>query len=90
MADETNATAPGSATSEGAWNKVIQIACGVVMTASVALTALQEQFPSVVWIQLAAMAVAGIVSVLTQLGYLKSRTIIKAAMIASDAPTSPK
>lgn len=96
MADETtpptppstNPTAPGSETSEGLWNKIIQIACAVVVVVATALTALQAQFPNVVWVQVAMSAVAGLVSILTQLGYLKSRTLIKTAIIS--APASPK
>ncbi len=87
---ETNPTAAGAETSEGKLSKYIQIACGLLVVAAGSLTALQTQFPNVVWIQVAAMCIGGLVSLLTQLGYLKSRTIVKTAMLAADSPTLPK
>lgn len=83
---ETNPTAPGGQTSEGRMAKYIQVACAVLLVAAGALTTLQERFPGVVWLQVAATGVAGIVSLFTQLGLLKSRTLIKTAMIAADVP----
>jgi hypothetical protein len=38
----------------------------------------------------AATLVAGLVSLLTQLGFVKSRTIIKAEMISAASPQNPK
>jgi uncharacterized protein (DUF983 family) len=94
MADETtpttNPTAPGGETSEGKLTKYIQIFCGVLVVAAGALTGLQTQFPNIIWLQVAATLVAGLVSLLTQLGFVKSRTIIKAEMISAASPQNPK
>lgn len=87
---ETNPTAAGNETSEGKLSKYIQIACGLLVVVAGALTALHEQFPEIVWLSMAATGVAGTVSLFTQLGFLKSRTLIKTAMIVADAPVVPK
>lgn len=84
---ETNPAAPGGETSEGKLAKYIQIFCGLLVVVAGALTALHEQFPGIVWVSMATTAVAGLVSLFTQLGYLKSRTLVKTAMLS--APTPP-
>lgn len=87
MSDSTNPAATGSTTTEAKTTRVIQIVAGVLAAAGAALGALQEQFPDSKWIALGAMAIGGLVTLLTQLGLIKSRTIIKATMISNGLPS---
>lgn len=80
---ETNPTAPGKETSEWTLTKILQLAAGVMVAVGASLSALHEQFPDVIWLSVAMTAVGGLVGLLSQLGYVKARTALKATMIQS-------
>lgn len=86
MPDIMNPLAPGEQTSEFWLTKVLTVAGGVVTAIGASLASLQQAFPDSKWIGAALMVVGTLTSVLTALGYIRGRSLVKAAAITTDTP----
>lgn len=87
MADETTPAAPGMSTSEGKLTVVAMVVGTLLESAAGLLHSLQDAGHAAPWFP-AVLAIVGVLLQLaTLLGYQRSRTLLKASVIASEAPT---
>lgn len=89
MPDVTNPVAPGNQTSEGKLTTYIHIAVAFLFTAEAVTGVLMRQFPNVTWISAIAMGLTALTGIMAKLGYDKSRTAVKVAMIENGPPGAP-
>lgn len=87
---ETSPAAPGGSTSEFKLALVGMILGALMDAAGGILHTLQDTGMTSPWFAIAIAVLGTITQVMALFGYTKSRTIIKAAIAASDAPTLPK
>lgn len=86
---DTNPAASGPATSEFKLTAVAVVIGAILEGVVGVLHSLQDAGMSAPWIP-AVLAIIGVVlQVATLLGYQKSRTLVKASLIAADAPFKP-
>ena len=86
---ETSPSAPGLATSEGKLTLIAVIVGTILEGVAGVLHTLQDAGQAAPWFP-AVLAVVGVLLQLASLlGYQKSRTLVKAALVASETPPSP-
>ncbi len=90
MADETNPAAPGNTTSEFSLTRIALIVGALLETAAGVLHTLQDSGVAAPWFPAVLAVLGALIQVAGLFGYVKSRTLVKAALAASDAPTLPK
>lgn len=89
MADETNAVAPGMSTSEGKLTLIAVILGTILEGLAGVLHSVQDAGHAAPWFPAVLTVVGVLLQITTLLGYQKSRTALKATVIASETP-SPK
>lgn len=85
MADVT----PGSSTSEFKFAAVVAIVGAILAGVSVSLGQLQQILPDQQWIAVAGVVVGGLMTLISSLGYAKSRTVVKVADSQAQALKAP-
>lgn len=88
MADTTPATS-GTSTSEFKLTTAAMVLGAVLEGVATVLHTLQDSGISAPWFSVALVALGAVIQVASLFGYQKSRTLVKAALIAADSP-SPK
>lgn len=91
MADVT----PGSGTSEFKFAAAVAVLGAILAGLSVSLGQLQQILPEQQWISVAGVIVGGLMTLISSLGFSKSRTVVKvaasqaAALKTPEAPAAP-
>jgi hypothetical protein len=84
---ETEPTKQGLATSEGKLTLVVIVLGTVLEAVGAVLHAFQDAGAAAPWFPSVLAAIGALLTVASALGYQRSRSFIKATMIATEAPT---
>lgn len=86
---ETNPSAPGLSTSEGKLTLIAVIVGTLLDAAAGLMQTLQDSGHAAPWFPTVLATLGVLLQLASLLGYQKARTLLKASIVASDAP-SPK
>jgi hypothetical protein len=87
---ETNPSAAGHTTSEFKLTALAMIVGSILEAVAGVMHSLQDAGMGASWFAMAFAIIGALIQIAGLAGYQKGRTLLKAAMLASDAPTNPK